>query len=262
MKIWCIIYYLGAAAFAALLETNMQTPAKACTLKTWGGNGALCQSLRATVTLGEQSTFASRHPKAALQYWKRPLVYLRKSLRLDSSWPGRWTMMGSLCACPWRRCGALASRTALWARSEPKFAYRDTSASSSSCSSLEKNTNTQEMFFVFSRICGEIMQNSLQSSHYEATQKIERSKSLIPALEDSSLRWMWWPTWRGGEAGSVLRRSISPRPHHYLRPPRWLIWVTQSASGHFKPHFIWWSRTPMWSALTDQPIVWHLTPMN
>lgn len=91
----------------------------------------------------------SSHTKAALQFLKRPLVYLRKSLRLDSSWPGRWMMMGSLCVCPWRRCGALASRTALWARSEPEFAYRDTSASSSSCSSLEKNTKTQEMFFIW-----------------------------------------------------------------------------------------------------------------
>lgn len=78
----------------------------------------------------------SFHLKAVLQFCKQPLVYLRKSLRLDSSWSGKWTMMGSFCVCPWRRCGALARRTALWALSEPQFAYRETSASSSSCSSL------------------------------------------------------------------------------------------------------------------------------
>lgn len=46
-------------------------------------------------------------------------------------------MMGFLCFSPWRRWGILASSIALCARSEPEAAYRETSASSSSCSNLE-----------------------------------------------------------------------------------------------------------------------------
>lgn len=57
-------------------------------------------------------------------------------------------MMGSLCVCPPRMWGALANSTALCARTEPEPAYRETSASSSSCSNLRAYiTNLYQGYF-------------------------------------------------------------------------------------------------------------------
>lgn len=71
MKIWCIIYYLTAAAFAELLETNMQTAAKSCWLKS-GEHGALCQSAFENVT----HDLLSSH--SVLQLQKGPLIRSRR----------------------------------------------------------------------------------------------------------------------------------------------------------------------------------------
>lgn len=128
-----------------------------------------------------------------------------------------------------------------------------------------KQHNTQFKRDILNNVRWKKCRTGLKYTHYAAAQRREQSKSLIPALGESG-RWIWWPTWRGGEGGSVPRRSISPSPppsSSLSLLPRWLIWVTQSAWGHFKAHFIQQSRTLMWSAFTDQLIArQQVTPTN
>lgn len=171
-------------------------------------------------------------------------------------------MMGSLCVCPWRRCGALANRTALWARREPELAKRETSASSSSCSSLEKNTGAPKMFFNWLHTWRHVFggsELSLIKTNYlwlgerykmffllkwRNKTKKPRGHLRKPTAFDSFTRWdpkmnpMAYILDCRGTRASVLRRSISCSPSLSLALPRWLIWVTQSASGPFKRCYV------------------------
>lgn len=148
----------------------------------WGGNGALCYTWRT-------KHVASRHPEAALQYRERPLEELPEEIfQAGQLVAGQVDDDGLLVCLSMKEVWGSGQQNGFVGSERPRgCVQRHIGLQLLLQQPGGKQQNTTNVFLLFTESLVKSC-NKKSQENSKATQTLEQSKSLIPALEDSSLR--------------------------------------------------------------------------